>query len=1033
MPALTIRQSHKAIAAYYESLAAFKTLGTEHELAVKTAFATLLETAAKPFGWKLVPEHSMRAKGGKRIQPDGTLMDVFRLHHGHWEAKDSSDDLAKEIRKKIDLGYPTENLLFWEPRRAVLYQHGNKVANEALDQPTALLSILGKFLEFAPEAIAEWEAAVKEFKDKVPQLGKALAAILKKARKENPKYAAAFSDFVTVCRGSLNPNLSELAVEEMLVQHLLTERILRKIFDIEDFRQRNVIAADIEKVIATLTAKHFSRDDFLKALDPFYKAIETAAETFTDFTEKQKFLNIVYERFFQGFAVKQADVLGVVYTPQPLVQFMIASVEHVLKEHFDTTLGAKGVHIFDPFTGTGNFIVNIMQPEHMPGSALKHKYENELHCNEVSLLPYYVASMNIEHAYYERMQSYESFEGICLVDTFETVEKEQGEFDIFNEANSERVKKQRAVKDLRVIIANPPYNAWQQDENDDNKNRKYPEMDRRVKHTYSDDSAAQNRNSLADPYIKAFRFASDRIGESGIVCYVSNNGFVDGLACDGMRKHLAEEFDLIYVLDLGGNVRKNPKLSGTTHNIFGIQVGVCVTVLVRLPGGKKSAKRKAKIRYHAVPVDWRRETKEEFLNKTESIAGVQWGKPLAPDKRYNWLQRGLRDEFEEFLPLGDRDACGQNLPTPAIFRDYSNGVKTQRDAWALNFQREALAANMELTIDAYNAEVERWRRAKKRPKKVDDFIDFEDRKVSWSESLKKNLERGVLGEFDGEKIRRSIYRPFTAKWLYFDKLMNERRYGFPEIFPTPESERKNLVIWVKAGGDWPMFPLATNRICDLLPQGGSQCFPLYTYSTDGKERRDNIPRSTLDRFIAHYDDDTITREQIFHYVYAVLHHPDYRARYAENLKRELPRIPLTGTAQDFHAFATAGRKLADLHVGYESVKPFKLKRIENDAVPPNWRVEAMKLTKEDDAVIYNEWLTLHGIPPEAHEYRLGNRSALAWVIDQYRVDRDADGEILSDPNPPDDEEAIVRLVGQVITVSVETIKLIKALPELKLP
>lgn len=395
MPSLTLRPSHKAVAAYYESLDAFRTLGTEHELAVKTAFSTLLETAAKPFGWKLVPEHSMRAKGGKRIQPDGTLMDVFRLHHGHWEAKDSSDDLNKEIRAKLDKGYPAENLLFWEPRRAVLYQHGQKLADVPLDEPTALLAVLKQFLEFAPEAIAEWEAAVEEFKDKVPQLGKALAAILKKARKENPKYAAAFSAFVTVCRGSLNPNLAELAVEEMLVQHLLTERILRKIFDIEDFRQRNVIAADIEKVIATLTAKHFSRDDFLKALDPFYKAIETAAETFTDFTEKQKFLNIVYERFFQGFAVKQADVLGVVYTPQPLVQFMIASVEHVLGEHFDTTLGAKGVHIFDPFTGTGNFIVNIMQPEHLPGSALRHKYLHELHCNEVSLLPYYVASMEM--------------------------------------------------------------------------------------------------------------------------------------------------------------------------------------------------------------------------------------------------------------------------------------------------------------------------------------------------------------------------------------------------------------------------------------------------------------------------------------------------------------------------------------------------------------------------------------------------------------------------------------------------------------
>ena len=455
-------------------------------------------------------------------------------------------------------------------------------------------------------------------------MGKALAAILKKARKENPKYAAAFNGFVTVCRGSLNPNLSEAAVEEMLVQHLLTERILRKIFDIENFRERNVIAADIEKVIATLSAKHFRRDDFLKALDPFYKAIETAAETFTDFTEKQKFLNIVYERFFQGFAVKQADVLGVVYTPQPLVQFMIASVEHVLREHFDTTLGAKGVHIFDPFTGTGNFIVNIMQPEHIPGSALKHKYAHELHCNEVSLLPYYVASMNIEHAYFERMKQYEAFEGICLVDTFETVEKEQSEFDIFNEANSERVKRQRRAP-IRVVIANPPYNAGQLNENDKNKNRKYPEMDRRVGATYGKHSQATLQRRLIDPYVKAIRFASDRIGESGIVCLVTNDSFIEQVTFDGMRKCLEDEYDLIYLLELGGNTRKNPDLSGTTHNVFGIQIGVSINVFVRLPLVENRS-RKARLHYHSVPREWRREQSTGISTKWDLLSESNGGR-----------------------------------------------------------------------------------------------------------------------------------------------------------------------------------------------------------------------------------------------------------------------------------------------------------------------------------------------------------------------------------------------------------------------
>ena len=1031
MPSLTLKPSHPAVAAYYESLAAFRTLGTEHELAVKSAFATLLEVAAKkPFGWVLVPELNMKTKDGKRIRPDGTLMDVFGQHHGYWEAKDSGDDLTKEIRKKIELGYPTENLLFWAPGRAVLYQHGSKVADEKLNEPTALLSILGQFLEFAAEVNAEWESAVEEFKDKVPQLGNALAAILKKARKENPKYAAAFANFVIVCRGSLNPNLSESAVEEMLVQHLLTERILRKIFDIEDFRQRNVIAADIEKVIATLTAKHFSRDDFLKALDPFYKAIEAAAERFTDFTAKQMFLNLVYERFFQGFAVKQADVLGVVYTPQSIVQFMIASVEHVLREHFDTTLGAKGVHIFDPFTGTGNFIVNIMQPEHMPGSALKHKYLHELHCNEVSLLPYYVASMNIEHAYFERMKSYEPFEGICLVDTFETVEKEQGEFEIFNEANSERVKKQRAEKDIRVIIANPPYNAGQIDENDNNKNRKYPEVDGQLRRTYVADSTATLKRKVFDPYVKAIRFATDRIGIEGVVCYVTNNSFVRDMSFDGLRKHLARDFDQIWIIDLGGDMRDTD--SGS-NNVFGITLGVSVGVFVKLRRTDNS-RRQATIRYFAVPEEWSGGAKLQFLVTNRSIKDIKW-KTLRPDKEGDWFPSKTQTEFRQHLAIGSKAArAHRGASIPVVFRTYSPGINTARDKTAYDFSPNGLASKVELFCEAFNSEVARWVR-KNCPAGIDGFVDYG--KVKWSETLKKMLKQQVELRFDPTLIRTTLYRPFTKRCLYLGKGVVDRMGGAQEYFPTKKTETENRVIAICDIGHRAAYTALVSSCPVDLHVGATtdlfQVFPLYTYSEDGKERLDNIERSTLDRFITHYDDDKITREQIFHYVYAVLHHPDYRGRYAENLKRELPRIPLTGTAEDFHAFATAGRKLADLHVGYESVKPFKLKRLENSEVPPNWRVEAMKLSKEGDAVIYNEWLTLHGVPPEAHEYRLGNRSALAWVIDQYRVDRDADGEILSDPNPPDDEEAIVRLVGQVITVSVETMKLIHSLPELKLP
>ena len=797
MPTMTLRPSHKVVQDYYESLAAFKTLGVEHEEAVRSAFASLLEAAAKPFGWKLVPEHSWRVKG-RRIKPDGTIMDLYQIHHGHWEAKDTKDDLEKEIRGKIALSYPTANILFWEPRRAVLYQHDRRVADTPLDEPAALLAILGRFLEFAPEAIAEWESAVVEFKDKVPELGKALAVRLKKARKENPAYATAFADFITTCRTSLNPNLSEAAVEEMLTQHLLTERILRKIFDIENFRERNVIAADIEKVIATLDARHFNRGDFLRALDPFYLAIEKAAGTFQDFTEKQKFLNIVYERFFQGFAVKQADVLGVVYTPQPLVQFMIASVEHVLAEHFDTSLDAKGVHIFDPFTGTGNFIVNLMQ--HISGAALKQKYAEELHCNEVSLLPYYVASMNIEHSYYERTKQYEPFEGICLVDTFETMEKEQPDFEIFNEANSERVKRQRAVKDIRVVIANPPYNAGQIDENDNNKNRKYPEMDARVKRTYAADGTATLQRKLWDPYVKAIRYASERIGDKGVVCYVNNNSFLTENTFDGMRKHLARDFDLIYVLDLGGNVRKHPTLSGTTHNVFGIQVGVSINVFIRLPG-KAGQRRDATIYHHAVPVPWRREEKYAFVDEAKSIAGVKWIK-LKPNARHDWLTNDNDAEFRKFVPIGSKEAkVGRHAAGETIFRTYSLGVSTNRDSVVYDFDATRLAERCEQFAEDYNAELERWKRKAKPPKDhkllityIDNFVSYD--KIKWSRNLKRWFRQGEEMVFDAKAIRDTAYRPFTRKKLDFAKMFVDEVGSTADFFPTTAQEKINRIILV---------------------------------------------------------------------------------------------------------------------------------------------------------------------------------------------------------------------------------------------
>ena len=558
----------------------------------------------------------------------------------------------------------------------------------------------------------------------------------------------------------------------MLIQHLLTERIFRTVFDNPDFTRRNVIANEIEKVIDALTSQSFSRHVFLESLDRFYVAIERTAETINDFSQKQHFLNTVYEQFFQGFSVKVADTHGIVYTPQPIVDFMVKSVEHILQTEFDRSLSDGDVHIIDPFVGTGNFIVRIMRE--IRKTALEYKYTSNLHCNEVMLLPYYIASMNIEHEFYEATGHYLPFDGICLVDTFELAEPQQ--MALFTEQNAERVERQKETP-MFVVIGNPPYNAGQVNENDNNKNRKYATMDARVRETYSQDSKATNKNALADPYVKAIRWASDRIGDGGIVAFVTNNGFLDGIAFDGMRKHLADEFDAIYILDLGGNMRKGLKV--TDANVFGIRVGVSINLLVKT---KRNQSQTTDIFYYRTDEFWNKNQKFDFLNEHENIGTIEWRR-IQQNQQYTWLTEGLHAEFETFIPMGTREAKSTKEEVDdVIFKTYSSGVKTNRDAWACNFNRNALIENMERMIDFYNEQVFKWERRQERNTNVDDFVVSDDKKIKWSSSLKQKLKRRQISEFSEAKIRWSLYRPFTKSNLYFDRMITERVYVFPSIF-----------------------------------------------------------------------------------------------------------------------------------------------------------------------------------------------------------------------------------------------------------
>jgi predicted helicase len=1024
MPMLNLKPTHKPVKEYYKELKQFEKLGVSHEGAVKAAFQKLLESCGKQFNWTLVQEYQIKRPGKRPARVDGALVDDFGLTHGFWEAKDSDDDLAREVRKKFQDGYPKDNIIFQAPDRIILYQDGKQADDVDITRPETLVDVLGRFFNYRPPAYEQWEKASEDFKRRVPELGAGLQKLIAEQRKTNARFIQAFADFTALCQQAINPNLSESAIEEMLIQHLLTERVFRTVFNNPDFTRRNVIAVEIEKVIDALTSKAFNRQAFLQNLDYFYRAIEETAATISDFSQKQTFLNAIYEKFFQGFSMKVADTHGIVYTPQPIVNFMVKSVEDILQREFGKSLSDKGVHILDPFVGTGNFLVRVMRE--IRKTALPYKYEHELHCNEVMLLPYYIASMNIEHEYLELTGSYKPFEGICFVDTFELVEEQQ--LSLFTPENTARVERQRQSP-IFVIIGNPPYNAWQVNENDNNKNRKYPELDRRVSKTYTKDSRAQNNIALSDPYVKAIRWASDRIIQEGegVIAFVTNNSFIDQIAFDGMRKNLESNFDEIYILDLGGNIRKNPKLSGTTHNVFGIQVGVSINLFVRKRTQKVS--RRAKISYTKLTECWQKERKSQYLDEHQKTNNISW-QIIQPTQKHTWLTEGLQDDFERFIPIGNKETKNNLLDESSIFTNYSRGAETTRDNWVYNYDRDKTIKNVELFINTYNEQVYRWQTQRKLGDTLDSFILYDDKKIKWSSGIKQCLAANVTTKFKAENLRNAIYRPFSFQYLYFDDILIHRRGQFPLIFPTCDTEEDNRVIWLKVGTEVPMFALVVKFIPDLLPQGGSQCFPFYTYDEDGTNRRENITDWALNQFRTQYQDKAIAKWDIFHYVYAVLHHQQYRDRYAANLKRELPRIPF---APDFWAFANAGKRLAEIHVNYEQQPEYPLQWMENPDEPLNWRVEKMKLTKDKTQLIYNDFLTLSNIPPQTFNYRLGNRSALDWIIDQYQFKTDKRSGITNDPNRLDDEQYIVRLIGQVITVSLETVEIMNALPSLGIP
>ncbi|MEN3931527.1 type ISP restriction/modification enzyme [Microvirga sp. W0021] len=876
----------------------------------------------------------------------------------------------------------------------------------------------------------------------------------------NERERLLFAEFAEELRDDLNNSISDADIIEMLAQHLITKPVFDALFKGYSFTENNPMSQAMQKVLDVLHEHRLDKE--ADTLEKFYRSVQQRVEGIDSITGKQKIIVELYDKFFRNAFPKMTERLGIVYTPVEVVDFIIHSVAHVLKTEFGQTFGSKDVHILDPFTGTGTFITRLLQSGLIDKELLPYKYKHEIHANELVLLAYYIAAINIEETYHSIMGGdYVPFEGICLTDTFQMYEKEDM-VDAMLVDNSARRKRQKKL-DIRVIMGNPPYSAGQDSANDNNQNIVYPILDERIRSTYAERSTAINKNALYDSYIRAIRWASDRIGESGVIGFVSGSGFIEKPAMDGMRKCLNGEFSSIYVLNLRGDIRKNMLSKGRAkegQNVFGSgsMTGISVTLFIKNPASEQ----KGQIYIYDIGDDLSSEKKLEKLNAQKDISSISkacdW-QVIIPDQHGDWLNQ-RDDSLRSYPVIGSKE----KIKEKCLFSNYSSGLKTQRDAWCYNSSNKAITANMERMISSYNGEVERLTDQEKQigrqieSSQLDSFVDANPMMLSWTRALKKDLAKKRLFYFDQNCIVKSLYRPFTKQWLYFNRRFNEMIYQMPRIFPDKQAE--NLVICINGKGSRNgMSALISNTIVDLNAlEAGAQCFPLYLYDesedaarsnaihdlfavSSGPRRRDAITDEGLAYFHEAYPSEKITKEDIFYYIYGLLHSHEYRERFADNLMKELPRIPAVKSAADFRAFERAGRALADLHLNYETVQPYRAEVDDNSkGKPENYRVEKMrygKTGKDKDlsTVIYNEYITVRGIPLEAYDYVVNGKSAIDWVMERQGVRIDKDSGIVNDAN-----DWAIETMGnprypldvllRVVTVSLETMKIVNNLPKL---
>ena len=870
---------------------------------------------------------------------------------------------------------------------------------------------------------------------------------------KHKKERKAFDNFLEDLQQNINPQISEDDAVEMLTQQILTRPIFDALFEGYTFTSENHVSKAMQLVLDSM--KGIGIDSEVQKLKLFYKNVKRKIKAAKSDKAKQEVIRRLYDTFFQTAFPKMAERLGIAYTPVPVVDFIINSVQAALKKHLNSSLNRSNVQILDPFTGTGTFITRLIQSKHINKKQLPHKFQKEINANEIVLLAYYIAAINIESAYYGRTQQHQEFKGIVLTDSFQMHENRDIVDTVILPENSKRVTKQKKTP-IQVVMSNPPYSAGQKSQNDNNKNVKYPELDADIAQSYVENSSATYRNSLYDSYIRAIRLASNRIENKGIVAFVTNGSFIDSNSTDGLRKCLVEEFSHIYIFNLRGNQRTSGEISRKEGGkIFGSssRTQVAISIMVKDPDHKG----KARLYYHDIGDYLSREDKLDIITKYGDIDSIKW-KRITPNTEGDWINQ--RDPaFDKFISIGDKK---NKDTTEVIFDMYSCGIVSSRDAWAYNFSIDDVADNMQRMITNYNRERRKYHKAcgddaESNWPEVRDIVNSEPANISWSRSLERDVLKGKIHKFDAEKIVPSTYRPFCRSWLYFSRAFNEMVYQMPQLYPTPE--HKNIVIAVTgiAAGK-PFSSLITDRIPSFDMHDKGQCFPLYWYEQADKAdnpdlfankkadkhgyiRHHAISDWALNAFRKRYRDNTITRKDIFWYIYGILHSPEYRERFGDTLKRMLPRIPF---ASDFRAFSTAGQQLGQCHLNYETTKmhPVTIHRASLLKEDKNYEVSKMTFAKTRDknnkliadktAIRYNDYITISDIPIETYNYIVNGKPAIEWIMERYTYNQDKDSQIINDANEwSDDPKYILNLLRRIITVSMETNRIVRDLPKIK--